>query len=82
MPGSKLSVPPDARVTVMVYVLVAEPPKAVTTVVMVFSPTANSIGPEAVPDVTAVPFTVTVALLAEVVGVTVILLTPFTTLAV
>ena len=60
------------RVTVMVYVLVVEPSCAVTTVVIVFAPTAKAIGADAVPDATVVPFTFIVAVFAVLVGVTVI----------
>ena len=45
------------------------PSWAVTTVVMVFEPGANAIGPDAVPEATAVPFTFTVAVETTVVGV-------------
>ncbi len=38
---------------------------------MVFEPTAKAILPDAVPEVTAAPFTFTVALASAVVGVTV-----------
>jgi hypothetical protein len=71
-----------ARVTVTVYVCVVVPSCAVATTVTVLLPTLRLITPDAVPLVTAVPFTVTVALLSDTVGVTVMLLTPFATLAV
>jgi len=71
-----------ARVTTTVYVLVVVPSCAVTTAVIVFVPTFRLIGPDAVPDVTVVPFTVTVALASEVVGVTVMLVVALLTLAV
>ena len=45
---------------------------AVTTMVMVFEFTANAIEPEAEPEETAVPFTVTVAVESVTVGVRVI----------
>ena len=61
-----------ARVTVTVYVLVVVPSCAVTTVVMVFGPTFSVIGPEAVPELTAAPFTVIVAVASLAVGVNVI----------
>ena len=47
------------------------PSCAVTNMVMVFAPTINGIAADAVPEVTAVPFTVTVAFGSVVVGVTV-----------
>ena len=61
-----------ALVTVSVYVFVVEPSCAVTTVVMVFGPTTKGILADAVPEATAVPFTVTVAVSSLVVGVRVI----------
>ena len=51
--------------------MVVNPSCAVTTVLMVVWPTAKAIAPDAVPEVTAVPFTVIVALASCVVGVTV-----------
>ncbi len=62
-----------ALVTVMVYVSVVLPSPAVTTVVIVFGPTAKGIAPEGVPEVTAMPLTFTVAVVSLVVGVTVML---------
>ena len=58
------------------------PSCAVTTVVMAFGPTFNIIGPDAVPDVTVVPFTVTVDVFTVVVGVMVIVETVLATLSV
>ncbi len=55
---------------------------AVTTVVIVFVPTLRLMEPEAVPDVTVVPFTFTVAVASLTVGVAVIVLTPLATEAV
>ena len=52
--------------------MVVVPSCAVTTVVMVFAPTFKLILPLALPEVTAVPLTVTVALAWLTVGVTVI----------
>ena len=49
---------------------------------MVFSPTTRLIGPEAVPEVTGVPLTVTVALACATVGVTLMLVVEFVTEAV
>ena len=69
------------QVTVSVYVLVEVPSCAVTKVVIVFAPTDSISGPEAVPDATVVPFTVMVAVASAVVGVTVMDVTPLTTLA-
>ena len=63
----------------MVYVLVVAPSCAVTTVVMVFGPAISGIAAEAVPEVTAVPLTVTVAVASAVVGVTVNEEMPFPT---
>ena len=71
-----------ARVTATVYVPVVVPSCAVTTTVIVFGPTAKGMALYAVPLVTAFPFTVTVALASEVVGVTVILVVALLTLAV
>lgn len=51
-----------SRLTVVVYVLVVVPSCAVTTVVMVLAPTFKLTLPLALPEATAVPFTVTVAL--------------------
>ena len=50
-----------ALVTVIVYVFVVEPSWAVTIVVIVFEPTFSEIALEALPLVTAVPLTLTVA---------------------
>ncbi len=71
-----------ARVTVVVYVCVVVPSPAVTIVVIVFVPTVNAIAPDATPDVTVVPLTLTVAVASVVVGVTVIDDVAFGTLAV
>ena len=59
-----------ALVTVMVYVFVVTPSWAVTLVVNVLCPTTKAILPDAVPELTVVPFTVTVAVASAVVGVT------------
>ena len=48
-------------VTLTVYVLVVDPSCAVTTTLIGFGPRLSEIAPEALPDVTAEPFTVTVA---------------------
>ena len=48
---------------------VLTPSEAVTAVVMVLGPTANAMGADAVPDATAVPFTVTVEPDAATAGV-------------
>ena len=77
--AERLSLVDGARVAVMVYVLVVTPSWAVTMVVMVFGPTFKAIGAEAVPEATAVPFTVTVDVVTAVTGVIVILAAPFTT---
>ena len=47
------------------------PSWAVTTTGILFGPTANGMLPDGVPDVTAAPFTVTVATMLVVVGFTV-----------
>jgi len=57
----------SAQVTVTMYVFVV-PSSAVTNVVMVLSPTAKAMLPEALPLATIVPFTVTVALRSVAVG--------------
>ena len=80
--AERLSLVDGARVAVMVYVLVVTPSWAVTMVVMVFTPTFSAIGEEAVPEVTAIPFTVTVDVGTAVTGVMVIVAAPFTTLVV
>ncbi len=71
-----------ARVTVTVYDLVVVPSAAVTSTVTVLAPTVSAIAPDAAPLVTATPFTVTVAVLSAVVGVSVILLVALLTDAV
>lgn len=71
-----------ALVTVTVYVLVEVPFCAVTTVVMTLLPTFKLIAPLAVPEATAVPFTVIVAFAWVRVGVTVTDDTEFATDAV
>ena len=69
-----------ALVTLMTYVWVVDPFWAVTMVVMaVVAPSAKAIDPDAVPDVTAMPFTFTVALTSCVTGVTVTDAVAFTT---
>ena len=72
----------DERVTIMVYVWVVVPSCAVTTVVMVLVPVLSDIDWLAVPDVTAIPFTVTVAVASVSVGVILILLVVLITLSV
>ena len=52
---------------------------AVTTVVMILSPTLRAMEPEAFPETTGVPFTVTVAVASVTVGVTVRLVTALAT---
>jgi len=47
------------------------PSCAVTTVLMVLGPTASAMLPDAIPELTTVPFTVTEAVASLVVGVTV-----------
>ena len=58
------------------------PSSAVTIVVIILLPTLNAMLPDALPLATVVPFTVTVALASDVVGVTVILLVALLTDAV
>ena len=77
--AERLALVDDALVTVKVYVLVVVPSWAVTIVVMVFDPTFKAIGAEAVPEVTAVPLTVTVDVGTAVKGVMVMVAAPFTT---
>ena len=78
--AERLALADGARVAVMVYVLVVVPSWAVTTVVMVFAPTFNAIGADALPEATAIPLTVTVDVGTAVTGVIVILAaSPFTT---
>jgi len=71
-----------ARITIIVQILVVVPSSAVTTIVIVFSPTSKLIAPDAEPLATGVPFTVIVALVSAAVGVTVILVILFATEAV
>ena len=52
------------------------------TVVIVLAPTTREMAPEAFPDVTVTPFTVTVALASLTVGVTVSAVVPLETEAV
>ena len=58
------------------------PSGAVTTMLIVLAPCCSAIAPDALPDVTATPFTVTVAFATVVVGVTVTLEVVFDTVAV
>ena len=60
----------------------ATPLNAVTTTVTVFEPTLKAMGPDALPVVTALPFTVTEAAGSVVVGVTVTDVVPFVTISV
>ena len=69
-----------ARVTVTVYVVC--PAELLTTMVMAFEPTLRFIAALALPLATTEPFTVIVAFADVVVGVTVIVVTVFATLAV
>ena len=71
-----------ARVTTTVYVVVATRFCAVTTVVIVFGPTARAIGWLSEPDITVVPFTFTVAGESVTMGVTMIDDVAFDTFAV
>jgi hypothetical protein len=54
-----------------VYVFVVVPSSAVTTVVIVLAPSLSDSEPEALPEVTALVFTVTEAFESASVGVTV-----------
>ena len=60
----------EIRVTVNIYVFVVVPSAAVTTTLIVFGPTARGILADAVPEATAIPFTVRVAVASLVVGFT------------
>ena len=80
--SDRLSLVDGAFVTVSVYVFVVVPFCAVTIVVIVLGPTTNGRLCETLPDVTAVPLTVMVALGSAAVGVTVIEARPLPTLAV
>ncbi len=62
--------------------MVVVPSCAVTTVVIVFAPTARLIAPDALPDDTVAPLILMVAFGSAAVGVTVKLVTLFATLAV
>ncbi len=74
--------PAAKRVTVLVYVSVVDPSCEVTTVVIVLEPTESAMAPEAEPEGTDTPFTVTVAVASATVGVTVKEVTLFETDAV
>ena len=68
------------RWTASVYILIVTPSWAVTsTFITVVAPAASIIVPEALPDVTAAPFTATEANDESAVGVTVSELTAFST---
>ena len=67
--GVTVGVGAAARPTVIAYCLFA-PPGAVTTSMMVFSPTTKSIAADGCPDTTAAPFTTMPAWASAVVGVT------------
>jgi hypothetical protein len=72
-----------ALLTVTVYVVVVIVSRAVTTTeIAVVDPAVRACVPDALPDVTALPPTVTVAAASVVVGVNLIDATPFTTVAV
>jgi hypothetical protein len=62
-----------------VYVVWDTPSSAVTTVVIVFDPTDKLTAPEATPESTDTPFTVTDAFESVTLGVTVTLDTPLAT---
>ena len=70
--AERLSLLGNWRVTSKAYVVVGEPPVPVTTTSMVFCPTLKAMAPEALPEVTATPFTLTVEVDVVTVGVTVI----------
>lgn len=59
-----------ARVIVMMQFLVVIPSCAVITVVITLVPTTNGMLADAIPDVTATPFTVIVAVGSLAVGIT------------
>ena len=69
----------SSRVIVSVYVLVVVPSWAVTTTVMAFEPILSAIALDALPDMTVVPLTLTVAFIWLTVGVTVMDETLFAT---
>jgi hypothetical protein len=71
-----------ALFTVTVYILLVRPSCAVTTIAIAVLPMLRLCGPEALPEVTEVPPTETVAPASVVVGVTVMAETAFATLAV
>ena len=66
-----------ALVAVIVYVFVVTPSWAVDMIFIVLLPTASAIGPDAAPEATAMPFTVSVAVASCSVAVTVTLLVVF-----
>ena len=55
MAASKLFAEPDARVTVMIYLLLAASPAVNTLMPIAFVPTAKEIGAETVPEATIAP---------------------------
>ena len=59
-----------ALFTVIIIVLAVTPSWAVITVVMVLAPTDNGILAEAVPELTALPFTIMLAVASFAVGIT------------
>ena len=71
----------DGLVTAILYVCDA-PLCAVTTTAMALMPTLSAIVPEALPDSTAVPFTVMLAVASAVVGVKVNEVVPLVTISV
>ena len=77
----KVTIDEGALDTVMVYVSVVDPFCAVTTTEITLVPTFRFIGADALPDATAVPLTVMLAVASVTVGVTVILVVVFPTLA-
>ena len=72
----------NKRVTVTVYVEVVIPSWAVTTVAIVLVPTTSGIAALEVPDATVVPLTWTVDVTSNTVGVIVIEVVAYGTLAV
>ena len=66
----RLALPEGKRVTVIVSAFVLTPSWAVTIIIIKLGPTFNGMAPEAVPELTAAPFTVTAAVGSLVVGVT------------
>ena len=72
----------EGRITFKLYVILVVPSCAVTTVVIALEPTFKAMAAEALPDVTAVPSTVMVAVGSAAVGVMVTDAVPLVTISV